>query len=153
MTRNAKPIPTGFHTITPYIVAEGAHKVIAFLQQAFGAELEHEPLKRPDGNIMHATLKIGNSMVMIAETSEHAKAVPATLYLYLPDVDAAYQLAIQAGGTSIMEPSDMFYGDRSGGVKDPAGNQWHVATHIEDVMPAELKKRAAEMFKNHGKAA
>jgi uncharacterized glyoxalase superfamily protein PhnB len=93
-------------------------------------------------------------MVMISDASEHAKAMPVMLYLYVPDVDAAYQRAIKAGATSIMEPADQFYGDRSGGVKDPAGNSWYVATHKEDVAPQELAKRAAAFFKQkQGQAA
>jgi PhnB protein len=145
----AKPIPKGFHTVNPYITADGADKVVAFLQKAFGAELDHEPMKRPDGKLMHATLRVGDSMVMIAEASERAKAMPASLYLYLPDVDAAYQRAIKAGATSVMEPADQFYGDRSGGVTDSAGNQWYLATHIEDVALPELKRRAAEVLKKN----
>src|SRR5258707_312782 len=121
---NVKPVPPGFHTITPYVTAKGAAKTIEFLKQAFGAQLAHEPVKRPDGSIMHATVKIGDSNVMLAEESEQAKASPATLYLYVPNVDATYQLAIKAGAKSVMEPTDMFYGDRSGGVKDPSGNTW-----------------------------
>jgi PhnB protein len=147
MIAKAKPIPDGFHTVTPYLIAEGAEKVIKFMQQALGAKHDHEPTLRPDGKIMHATLRIGDSMVMISDASEHAKAMPAMLYLYVPNVDAAYQLAIKAGATSVMEPADQFYGDRSGGVKDPAGNSWFLGTHIEDVAPGELKKRAAEAFK------
>jgi len=96
---------------------------------------------------LRATLKVGDSMVMISDASEHAKAMPVMLYLYVPDVDAAYQRALKAGATSIMEPADQFYGDRSGGVKDTAGNSWFFGTHIEDVSPAELTKRAAEAFK------
>ena len=75
------------------------------------------------------------------------------LHVYVPNVDAVYQKALKAGATSLSEPADQFYGDRSGGVKDPAGNTWHIGTHVEDVSPAELKKRAAEMFKQRGKAA
>jgi uncharacterized glyoxalase superfamily protein PhnB len=153
MIAKAKPIPDGFHTVTPYLIAEGAEKVIKFMQQALGAKHDHEPTLRPDGKVMHATLRIGDSMVMISDASEHAKAMPAMLYLYVPNVDAAYQLAIKAGATSVMEPADQFYGDRSGGVKDPAGNSWFLGTHIEDVAPGELKKRAAEAFKKQGKAA
>ena len=144
----AKHTPKGFHTVNPYITAEGADKVVAFLQKAFGAEFDHEPMNRPDGKLMHASLKIGDSMVMVAEASERAKAMPASLYLYLPDVDAAYQRAIKGGATSLMEPADQFYGDRCGGVTDSAGNQWYLATHIEDVKLPELKRRAAEVFKN-----
>jgi PhnB protein len=153
MASKVKPIPDGFHTITPYLIADGADKLIDFMQHAFGAEYDHEPAKRPDGKIMHATLKIGNSMLMVSESSEHAKATPVMLYLYVPDTDAAYQKALKAGASSVMEPSDQFYGDRSGGVKDAAGNRWFFGTHIEDVSPAELKKRAAEFFKRQNKAA
>jgi len=153
MVGTAKPIPEGFHTVTPYLVVEGAEKTIEFLQHAFGAELQGEAMKRPDGKVMHATMKIGDSMVMLADACEQAKAAPAMLYLYMPNVDAAYQLALKAGGTSIMEPTGQFYGDRSGGVKDPAGNQWFVATHVEDVTPDEIKRRAAEAAKQQSKAA
>ena len=147
MIAKVKPIPDGFHTVTPYLIVDGAQKVIDFMQQALSAKHDHEPTLRPDGKIMHATLKIGDSMVMISDASEHAKAMPVMLYLYVPNVDAAYQLALKAGATSIMEPADQFYGDRSGGVKDTAGNSWFFGTHIEDVTPAELKKRSAEAFK------
>jgi PhnB protein len=153
MLEKAKPIPDEFHTVTPYLIADGAEKVIGFMQKAFGAEATHEPTRRPDGKIMHATVKIGDSMVMIADSSEHVKAVPATLYLYVPNVDASYQQALKAGATSVMEPADQFYGDRSGGVKDAAGNSWFFGTHIEDVSPAELKKRSEEFFRKQGKAA
>lgn len=147
-TVKAKPVPDGFHTVTPYLVADDAKSVIAFMQKAFGATFDHEPVDRPDGKLMHATLIVGSSRVMIANSSERAPAGKAMLYLYLPNVDEVYRAAIKAGGTSIMEPMDMFYGDRSGGVTDPAGNQWYVATHIEDVSSADLKTRAAEMFKS-----
>jgi PhnB protein len=153
MASKVKPIPDGFHTITPYLIADGADKLIDFMQKALGAQYDHEPAKRPDGKIMHATLKVGNSMVMVSESSEHAKATPVMLYLYVPDVDAAYQKALKAGASSVMEPADQFYGDRSGGVKDAAGNRWFFGTHIEDVSPAEMKKRAAEFFKQQNKAA
>ena len=85
--------------------------------------MPHEPTRRPDGSIMHAQVKIGNSLVMIAEESEMAKATSSTLYLYVPNVDEVYKRAVKAGGQSVMEPSDMFYGDRSGGVKDPVRQQ------------------------------
>lgn len=153
MAAKVKPIPDGFHTITPYLVVDGAEKLIDFMQKAFGAKHDHEPTMRPDGTLMHATLKIGDSTLMLSDASEHAQATQVMLYLYVPDVDAAYQKALKAGATSLMEPADQFYGDRSGGVKDPAGNRWFLGTHIEDVSPAELKKRAAEMFKQQGKAA
>jgi PhnB protein len=153
MAAKVKPIPEGYHTLTPYLVVDGAEKIVRFTKEAFGAQLEHEPTMRPDGKIMHATLKIGDSTLMISDASEHAQATTVMLYLYVPDVDAVYQKALKAGGTALMEPADQFYGDRSGGVKDPAGNRWFIGTHVEDVSPAELKKRAAEFFKQQNKAA
>jgi PhnB protein len=148
----AKPIPDGFHSVTPYLTVRGAPKVIEFLKQAFGAEMSHEPTKRPDGSIMHAQVKIGDSLVMIAEESEMAKATPSSLYLYVPNVDEVYKRAVKAGGQSVMEPMDMFYGDRSGGVKDSSGNSWFVATHKEDVAPMELAKRAEAFNKQQQKS-
>ena len=96
---------------------------------------------------MHADLKIGDSHVMLGEASDQHPAMPAMMHLYVPNVDAVYQRALAAGGTSAMEPADQFYGDRGGGVKDPSGNHWYIATHIEDVPMAELKKRAEKMYK------
>lgn len=153
MAAQVKPIPQGYHTITPYLVVDGAEKIVSFMKEAFGAQPVFEPMMRPDGKIMHAEYKIGDSVVMISDASERAKATSAMLHLYVPNVDAVYQKALKAGATSVMEPADMFYGDRSGGVKDPAGNQWHIGTHIEDVAPGELKKRAVEFMKQQNKAA
>jgi uncharacterized glyoxalase superfamily protein PhnB len=146
-TMPAKPIPDGYHTVTPYLTVRGASKVIEFLKQAFGAKLSHEPIRRPDGSIMHAQVIIGDSRIMIAEENEMAKATTSTPYLYVPNVDSVYQLAVKAGGAKVMEPTDMFYGDRSGGVKDPSGNSWFIATHTEDVAPQELAKRAEAFAK------
>ena len=149
----AKPIPDGYHTVTPYLTVSGAAKVIEFLKQAFGAEIPEEIMKRPDGSIAHAQVKIGDSLVMIADESEMAKAMPSSLYLYVPNVDSVYQRAIKAGGKSVMEPTDMFYGDRSGCVKDPSGNSWFMATHKEDIAPPELQRRAEAFYKGRHKAA
>jgi uncharacterized glyoxalase superfamily protein PhnB len=146
MPANVSPVPDGFHTVTPYLVADDAKLVIAFMQKAFNAEFDHRPTRRPDGKLMHATLRVGDTRVMIGNASERAKAMQAMLYVYVPNVDEVYAAAIEAGGTSIMAPTDMFYGDRSGGVTDPGGNQWYIATHIEDVSEAELHKRTNEMF-------
>jgi len=153
MAAQVKPVPDGYHTVTPYLVVDGAEKIIHFMKEAFGAQATFEPMKRPDGKVMHAEFKIGDSIVMIADASERAKATSAMLYLYVPNVDAVYQKALKAGATSEMEPANMFYGDRSGGVKDVAGNHWHIGTHVEDVSPAELKKRAAEFMKQQHRAA
>jgi uncharacterized glyoxalase superfamily protein PhnB len=149
-----KPIPDGYHTVTPYLVVRGAMKTIEFLTRAFGAQQLQEPMKRPDGSIMHATLKIGDSILMLSDANDQAPATQAMLYVYVPDADATFKRALAAGGTALMEPSDMFYGDRSGGLKDPSGNRWFVATHKEDVAPAELRKRAEVFAKQQqGRAA
>jgi uncharacterized glyoxalase superfamily protein PhnB len=144
---SAKPIPEGFHTVTPYLCVRGAAATIEFLKKAFGAELAFEPLKRPDGLIMHAEIKIGDSRVMLGDASEQHPPTQSGLYVYVPNVDASYQRAVTAGGVSSMEPVDMFYGDRSGCVKDPSGNSWFIATHKEDVGQQELKKRADAFYK------
>jgi uncharacterized glyoxalase superfamily protein PhnB len=150
----AKPVPDGYHTVTPYLTVRDAPKAIEFLQQAFGAKISHEPIKRPDGTIMHAQVTVGDSPIMIGEESEMAKPTTSSLYLYVSDVDSVYERAVKAGGNTVMEPTDMFYGDRSGAVKDPSGNSWFIATHKEDVAPQELAKRAEAFLKQQkGKAA
>jgi PhnB protein len=97
---------------------------------------------RPDGSIGHAEVRIGDSMVMLGQARDEWKARPGTLYLYVPDVDATYRRALAAGGASLREPTTQVYGDRSGGVEDPVGNQWWMATHVEDVSPEEIDRRA-----------
>jgi PhnB protein len=141
-----KPIPDGYHTVTPYIVASGASNLIEFMKRAFGAE-ELFRMTMPDGSVKHAEIKIGNSILMLAEASAEHPAMPITLYLYVEDCDAVYKSALAAGGVSVMPPTNQYYGDRSGGVKDASGNQWWVGTHIEDVSPEELKKRSQAMQK------
>jgi len=152
MATTVKPVPDGYHTLTPYLVVDGAEKIIHFMKEAFGARPVFDPMMRPDGKVMHAEFRIGDSVVMISDSSERAQATSAVLHLYVPNVDAVYQKALKAGATSLSEPADQFYGDRSGGVRDPAGNRWHIGTHIEDVSRAELKKRAAELLKQQHKA-
>jgi PhnB protein len=130
-TTKVKAVPEGHHTVTPYIVVAGVAKLIDFAKQVFGATEVHLS-KRPDGTIMHAEIKIGDSIVMMGE-GQDVKKFPAMLHLYMDDVDAVYQRAIQAGATSVREPADQPYGDRTGGVEDAFGNQWWIATHIRDV--------------------
>jgi PhnB protein len=101
--------------------------------------------------VMHAQLKIGDSMVMISDAMDKYPAMPTSLYLYVKDTDAAYRSAIKAGGVSIMEPMTQFYGDRNAGVKDPAGNQWWVATHIEDLTPQEVERRQKEFMEKQSR--
>ncbi|MGA2263450.1 MAG: VOC family protein [Acidobacteriota bacterium] len=136
-----KPIPDGYHTVTPYLVVQGVAKLIDFLKQAFGAQ-EIERMQREDGTIMHAEVRIGDSMIMMGESAGEHKPMLGSLYVYVDDTDSVYIRSLQAGATSIMEPADQFYGDRNAGVKDPVGNQWWIATHKEDVSLDELRKRA-----------
>lgn len=143
---SVKPIPEGFHTITPYLIVDDANKVIEFLEKTFDAKTE-EKLLRKDGSVANAGVLVGNSFVMMADAREEFKAQPAMLYVYVEDTDATYKKALEAGGTSVMEPADMFYGDRNAGVVDPCGNSWWIATHFEDVSTEELKKRQLDSEK------
>ncbi|HSB15690.1 MAG TPA: VOC family protein [Bryobacteraceae bacterium] len=137
-----KPIPEGYHTVTPYLVVPGAGRLIEFLKEAFKAE-EVERMSQPDGTVMHAEVRIGDSIIMMGESSDKFPAMPAAIYVYVPDVDAVYKRALAAGAASTMEPANQFYGDRNAGVKDPSGNLWWIATHVEDVPREEMAKRAA----------
>ena len=137
-----KPIPDGFHTVTPYLVVQGVATLLDFLQQAFDAHVLFNPMMRPDGGIGHAEVKIGDSIIMMGEPMGDMQPMPGSIYLYVQDTDAVYQRALQAGATSLHAPADQFYGDRSAGVKDPVGNQWWIATHQEDVPPDDMLARA-----------
>jgi PhnB protein len=138
-----KHIPEGYQAVTPYLVVQNASQLIDFLKRSFGAEEAGDRMTRPDGKVMHAEVRIGGAPIMLCEPMMNLQAAPASIYLYVEDVDAAYRRALEAGATSLMEPADQFYGDRSGGVKDSQGNIWWIGTHIEDVAPEELAKRAA----------
>lgn len=135
-----KPIPDGYHTVTPYLTVADAEAQIDFLKKALGAE---EKYRHSDdkGRVMHAEVRVGNSMVMIGQAREPWTPKPSNFYLYVEDVDAAYKRAVEAGGKSIREPTNQFYGDRTGGVEDSQGNQWWIGTHIEDVTPEEMERR------------
>jgi uncharacterized glyoxalase superfamily protein PhnB len=141
-----KPIPDGYHTATPYLIVPGVSNVIDFLKAAFDAK-EQERVEGPNGRIMHAEVRIGDSPIMLGEPMGEWKPMPSMIYLYVADTDAVYRRALQAGATSVQEPADQFYGDRSAGVKDEAGNLWWIATHKEDVAPADMKKRAEAAMK------
>jgi PhnB protein len=141
------PIPAGYHTLTPYLTVRGADALIEFLERVFDAKVIHKMLG-PTGKVGHAELQVGDSRVMLGEVCGASEPMPSTLYVYVPDADAVYKRALEAGATSIREVADQFYGDRHGGVKDACGNQWWIATHIEDVSPEELARRAAA---HHGK--
>src|SRR5262245_58122773 len=124
--------PEGYHTITPYLVVKGVPSLIKFLKSTFDAT-EKELLAQEDVPIRHAEVRIGDSVVMMGETSDQSPAFPAMLYVYVKDTDATYKRALQAGATSLMEPADQFYGDRNAGVKDPTGSSWYIATRKEDL--------------------
>jgi PhnB protein len=147
-----KPIPEGYHSVTPYLIVRDAAKAIEFYAQAFGA-VELLRLPMPDGSVAHAEVKIGDSPVMFGEEnpawgSKSPQALggtPAGLCIYVEDCDAVFNRAVTAGATVMKPLADQFYGDRSGTVIDPFGHQWTVATHIEDVSPADMKTRMDAM--------
>lgn len=144
-----KAVPEGFSTITPYIIVKDASKYIEFLKEAFDAQtisLCHHP----NGTVSHATLRIGDSMIMLSEHHEEGPwakdwtASPVTFYLYVPDADALYERTLRAGAEPLLKMEDQLYGDRIGAVRDAWGNKWCISTHIEDVSDAEIEKRFAE---------
>jgi PhnB protein len=137
----ATAIPDGYHTLTPYLIVPDGEGMLRFLQDVFAAKLM-ERFNRPDGTLKHSELQVGDSKIMVGQVEAKLTPRPQTLYVYLPDVDAAYKRALGAGAKSLMEVTDQFYGDRSGGFEDAAGNWWYVATHVEDVSPEELQRRA-----------
>jgi PhnB protein len=147
---SVKPIPDGYHSLAPYLIVADGAGAIAFYQEAFGAKLRLR-LDRPDGKIGHAELDIGDGVIMLADeyggyeawAPPHFGGSPVTRHLYVEDVDAVVAKAIAAGARLLRPVQDQFYGDRSGAFTDPFGHSWHVATHIEDVPPDEIKRRAA----------
>ena len=141
-----KPIPDGYHTVTPYLTVADAVAQVEFVKRAFNATVK-ELIESKEGGVSHAEVKIGDSIIMVGQANDPKQTRPGTLYLYVEDTDALYHQAMRAGGTSLMEPANQFYGDRNAGVSDPNGNQWWIATHVEDMTPEELQRRAAA----HGK--
>ncbi|MAG58454.1 MAG: glyoxalase [Planctomycetes bacterium] len=154
---SVKPIPEGFHTLTPHIVIKGAAEALEFYTKAFNAEVSL-CMPGPGGTVMHAEMKIGDSHVMIAdEFPGHSVSSPKTvggttfsLALYTEDCDAAYAQAVEAGATAEMPPTDMFWGDRYSKVMDPWGHSWEISTHKEDLSPEEIGERAAQFFASMG---
>jgi PhnB protein len=148
-----KPIPKGEHAVTPYLAVKGADSAIQFYQRVFGAK-EIGRLLMPGGVIGHAELQIGDSKIMLAEENldwgnkspATLGGTPVTIALYVDDVDATYQCALDAGATAIMPVKDEFYGLRVGVFYDPFGHKWHIMTHIEDVSFEEMQKRCDALF-------
>ena len=153
-----KPIPDGYRTVTPYLTVQGAAKAIEFYKRAFGAHDEGR-MDSPDGKrVIHAEIRIGDSMVMLsdefpgmgARSPQALGGTTASIFLYVPDVDAAFKRAVDAGAKALMPPTDMFWGDRFGKLVDPFGHEWAMATHQEDLSDEEIRKRGAAAMANMG---
>lgn len=140
-----KTIPDGYHTVTPCVLVNDVVSLIDFLQQVFDAK-ETERMVDPNGRIMHAEVRIGDSLIMMGEVSEGNPTIPAMFYLYLEDCEAAYQRAMAAGATSLQEPRAEFYGDRTAAVRDASGCQWWLATRVEEVSVEEMEKRSSATY-------
>ena len=148
-----QPVPEGYHTITPYLAVDSATEAIDFYQRAFGAK-ERVRMDGPQGSIMHAELEIGDSLIMLSDpfpqastkTPKELGGTTISIFAYVEDIDSVYKQAIDAGASSLMEPDDMFWGDRFGSVQDPFGHSWTIATHVEDVSPEEIEKRSEEFM-------
>jgi PhnB protein len=143
-----KPIPEGYHTVTPYLAVDGAADAIEFYKKAFGAQ-ETLRMDGPDGSIAHAEIKIGDSLVMLSDPFPQSTVKPpnalggtsASVFLYVEDADEVVKQAVDAGATVTMELQDQFWGDRFGSISDPFGHTWSVATHVEDLTPEEIAER------------
>lgn len=152
-----QPVPEGYHTLSPYLAVDDASAAIEFYQRAFGAQ-ERSRMPAPDGRVAHAELQIGDSIVMLSDpfpqsTTKPPKELGGTscaLFAYVEDVDAFVQRAVDAGATLTMPVENMFWGDRFGGLTDPFGHQWQVATHVEDVPPDEMAERAKKAMAEMG---
>jgi PhnB protein len=153
MSHPVKPIPDGYHTATPVLIVDDAALALAFYAKAFGA-VERMRSAGPGGKVAHAEFQIGDSVFMLADampaigsrSPSDAGTSSGSVWLYLLDVDAAYLQATGAGAVSISPPMDMFWGDRHARIRDPFGHEWSIATHIEDVSPPEVEKRAKEFY-------
>jgi PhnB protein len=147
MSTDVKAVEEGMRTITPHLICAGAAEAIEFYKKAFGAE-ELMRLPMPDGKLAHAMLRIGDSMLMLADEApqweslspKSLKGTPVTIHLAVPDVDQQFAKAIAAGAKQKMAVADMFWGDRYGVVEDPFGHQWSIATHVRDVSPEEMTR-------------
>jgi PhnB protein len=147
MPNQVKPIPPGYHSVTPYLVLSDAAAAIEFYKKAFGAQ-EMFRMGAPGGKVGHAELKIGDSMIMLSDEMMGNKSPKSlggsavSIFLYLEDVDSIYNQAVKAGAKADAPPTNMFWGDRFGRLTDPFGHLWGLATHVEDVAPEEMDKRA-----------
>jgi PhnB protein len=154
MAGKIDPIPEGFHMVTPHLVVRGASEAIEYYKKAFGA-LERFRMPGPDGkSIMHAEIVIGDSIIFLCDefpdmgnkSPAALNGSPVMIHLYVEDVDAVFERAVSAGGKVTMPVQDMFWGDRFGGVVDPFGHQWSIASRVENLTPEEIERRGAEAF-------
>jgi uncharacterized glyoxalase superfamily protein PhnB len=149
---SVNPIPEGMHTVTPHLICAGAGDAIEFYKNAFDA-VELSRMPGPDGKIMHASIQIGDSTLMLNDENaewgvfgpKHLKGSPVTIHLYVENADAAFDQAVRAGAKATMPVADMFWGDRYGKIEDPFGHQWSIGTHVRDVTPEEMQKAMAQM--------
>ena len=153
MAKNAPPVPKGYHTVTPSLFVAGAAKALEFYKKALGAE-ELMRFEGPDGKIMHAEFKVGDSIVMLADempdqggrSPKSIGGTPVSFFLYGENVDAAWKRALDAGAKEIVPLADQFWGDRTGCLEDPFGHQWWLAQHVEDLTPEQIRKNAEAFF-------
>lgn len=155
MAKATRAVPEGYHTVTPGICVRGADRALEFYQQAFGAQVLMR-MPGPDGKVMHAEIKLGDSIMFLSDeftqmpnsprAPESLNGATGTLYLYLPDADAAFARAVKAGAKVLAPVADMFWGDRCGQVQDPFGHIWWLATHTEDLTQAEMTTRQQAFF-------
>ena len=153
MPHHVKPVPDGYRTATASLTVHDGQRALEFYAKAFGAK-ERMRSNGPGGKIMHAEFEIGDSVLFLSDEfpdmgNRSPKSLGGTVggvWLYVPDADALYKRALAAGATSLMAPTDMFWGDRTSRVRDPFGHEWSISTHTEDVPPAEMEKRAKEFY-------
>jgi PhnB protein len=159
--KKVSAIPTGFHVVTPYLTMSEGARALEFYGKAFGAKVRMR-MDAPGGRIGHAEIKIGDSLIMISDefpmpdgtkSPSSLGGSSGSLFVYVPNVDASFKRAVDAGCRGVMPPTDMFWGDRFGRVIDPFGHHWSLATHKEDVSPAEMKKRSAAAMAQMGQPA
>ena len=154
MTKQVKPVPEGYHSVTPYLVVQDAARALDFYQRVFGAK-EIVRMNNPQGRVGHAEIRIGDSILMLAEETPNSgvrspqsvNGSTVSIFVYLEDVDSVFNKALSAGAQEVQRPADMFWGDRYGRLTDPFGHSWSLATHIEDVTPEEIGRRAQEAAK------
>ena len=150
---DVKPIPDGYPRVTPYLITDGATDAVRFYAEVLGAT-ERMRMPAPGGKVGHAELQIGDSLIMLADefpdmgqlSPKSVGGTPVTISVYVEDVDAVWERAQQAGATVLQPPTDQFYGDRSAQFEDPFGHRWNIATHVEDVPPDEMARRASQMM-------